>query len=293
MAKAIEINKGNEFKEGDPYQCPECKRTHTKGKIYKEHFKYVQDGGFEDDNTESEIEDYDDEQGLVEALDEREQQYIDEEIEDELSDKNDEDECIKAVKSLPGVGEATLNKLIKSGFNSLESIAYTPPSIICDESGLGEKTTAKLIKVSMEILGIGFKSAEDIWEHRKSIARITTGSQELDDLLGGGGAETGSLIEFFGEFRTGKTQIMHQLCVNVQLPAEQGGLEANALYIDTEGTFRPERIIQMAEALDLDHTKVLKNIVFGRAYNSDHQILLVKEAANHIKRKKYQIDYNR
>jgi DNA repair protein RadA len=137
----------------------------------------------------------------------------------------------------------------------------------------------------MERLGIGFKSAEDVWERRKSIARITTGSQELDDSLGGGGAETGSLIEFFGEFRTGKTQIMHQLCVNVQLPVEQGGLEANALYIDTEGTFRPERIIQMAEDLDLDHTKVLKNIVFGRAYNSDHQILLVKEAANLIKEK--------
>ncbi|MFX1256698.1 MAG: DNA repair and recombination protein RadA [Promethearchaeota archaeon] len=198
---------------------------------------------------------------------------------------NDKDECIKAVRALPGVGEATLSKLIKSGFSSLESIAYTPPSIIMDESGLGEKTTAKLIKASMEKLGIGFKSAEDIWEHRKSIARITTGSQELDDLLGGGGIETGSLTEFFGEFRTGKTQIMHQLCVSVQLTREQGGLEGNALYIDTEGTFRPERIIQMAEALDLDYTKILKNIIFGRAYNSDHQILLVKEAANLIKEK--------
>ncbi|MFX1386278.1 MAG: DNA repair and recombination protein RadA [Promethearchaeota archaeon] len=191
-------------------------------------------------------------------------------------------ECIDAVKKLPGVGEATLNKLIKAGFSSLESIAFTPPNIIQNESGLGEKTTAKLIKSSMEILNIGFKSAEDVWEHRKNIARITTGSQELDDLLGGG-VETGSLIEFFGEFRTGKTQIMHQLCVNVQLPEEKGGIEGKALYIDTEGTFRPERIIQMAEGLDLDHKKVLKNIIFGRAYNSDHQILLIKESANLIK----------
>ncbi|MFW9895737.1 MAG: DNA repair and recombination protein RadA, partial [Candidatus Thorarchaeota archaeon] len=129
-----------------------------------------------------------------------------------------------------------------------------------------------------------FKSAEAIWEHRKNIARITTGSQELDDLLSGG-VETGSVIEFFGEFRTGKTQIMHQLCVNVQLPRERGGLEGRALYIDTEGTFRPERIIQMSEGLDLDYKKVLKNIIFGRAYNSDHQILLIKEAANLIKEK--------
>ena len=140
----------------------------------------------------------------------------------------------------------------------------------------------------MEKLNIGFKSAVDVWEHRKNIARVTTGSQELDDLLGGG-VETGSVIEFYGEFRTGKTQIMHQLCVNVQLPREKGGLEGNALYIDTEGTFRPERIIQMAEAHDLDHKKVLKNIVFGRAYNSDHQILLIKEAANLIKEKNIKI----
>ncbi|HEC38617.1 MAG TPA: DNA repair and recombination protein RadA [bacterium] len=193
-------------------------------------------------------------------------------------------ESVEAVKKLPGVGEATLNKLIKAGFHSLEAIAYTPPSIIKDESGLGDKTTEKLIKASMDLLNIGFKGADMIWEHRKNIARITTGSQELDDSLGGG-IETGSLIEFFGEFRTGKTQICHQLCVNVQLPKEKGGLEGRALYIDTEGTFRPERIIQMSEGLDLDYKKVLKNIIFGRAYNSDHQILLIKEATNLIREK--------
>ncbi|MFX1409413.1 MAG: DNA repair and recombination protein RadA [Promethearchaeota archaeon] len=232
---------------------------------------------------------------MLEAFNELEEgEYIenDNELEEEINfevddvsyDENEINNCTEAVKKLPGVGEATLNKLIKAGFSSLESIAFTPPSIIQEESGLGEKTTAKLIKASMEKLNIGFKSAEDVWEHRKNIARITTGSQELDDLLGGG-VETGSVIEFFGEYRTGKTQIMHQLCVNVQLPQENGGLEGNALYIDTEGTFRPERIIQMSEAQDLDHKKILKNIVFGRAYNSDHQILLIKEAANLIKEK--------
>ena len=250
----------------------------------------------EDEDTESNIDGYDDEAELVEAFHEIDDEESPIEIENQLEDNiysEDEDisnngnsiqECINAVKKLPGVGEATLNKLIKAGFSSLESIAFTPPSIIQDSSGLGEKTTTKLIKASMKILNIGFKSAEDVWEHRKNIARITTGSQELDDLLGGG-VETGTVIEYFGEFRTGKTQIMHQLCVNVQLPEEKGGIGGRALYIDTEGTFRPERIIQMAEALDLDHKEVLKNIVFGRAYNSDHQIVLIKEAANLIKEK--------
>ncbi len=315
MAKAIEVE-NNGFVEGDEYYCPECKRNHTKGKIYKEHLKYILNGSTEEgydnvnnspnknlEDKDSELDEnrYDDDEAeLLEAFEDSGDNSFDvseedvfEDSEDDSfngslvdapNDMNENDACIQAVKKLPGVGEATLNKLIKAGFDSLEAIAYTPPSIIIDESGLGEKTTAKLIMASMEQLNIGFKSAEDIWEHRKNIARITTGSPELDELLGGG-LETGSIIEFFGEFRTGKTQIMHQLCVNVQLPRENGGLEGCALYIDTEGTFRPERIIQMAESLDLDTKTVLKNIIFGRAYNSDHQVLLIKEAANLIKKR--------
>ncbi|MFX1489494.1 MAG: DNA repair and recombination protein RadA, partial [Promethearchaeota archaeon] len=289
MAKAVDTKNEDEFIEGQAYYCPECKRTHTKGKIYKEHLNYAHQ---EHNEEEKEPNNFDDEKELIEAFNELDESN-DIEMEPQLNDENEiaineqyigMNDCVEAVKNLPGVGEATLNKLIKAGFNSLESIAYTPPQIIKDESGLGDKTTEKLVKASMEQLNIGFKSADTIWEHRKNIARITTGSQELDDLLGGG-IETGSVIEFFGEFRTGKTQIMHQLCVNVQLPKEKGGLEGRALYIDTEGTFRPERIIQMAEGLDMDYQSVLKNIIFGRAYNSDHQILLIKEATNIIKEK--------
>jgi len=298
VAKAADVKNKDEFVEGQAYFCPECNRTHTKGKIYKEHLNYAQTGKFDENSKEN---DYNAEQELIEAFNEIEKEIsesefeVDADVEEDIDveednnliiEDNDDaiEDSVKAVKKLPGVGEATLNKLIKAGFNSLESIAYTPPRIIKDESGLGDKTIEKLIKASMEQLGLGFKSAEAIWEHRKNIARVTTGSQELDDVLHGG-VETGSVIEFFGEFRTGKTQIMHQLCVNVQLPKEKGGLEGRALYIDTEGTFRPERIIQMSEGLDLDYKEVLKNIIYGRAYNSDHQILLVKEATNLIKEK--------
>jgi len=295
MAKASEINNGSQSGIGEPYYCQECKRNHTKGKIYKEHLNFARveseiEDSIEVESDELEIEDnntIEEENEIIGELDEEEihNDIEEEDYDDEvLTVDNDASACVDAVKKLPGVGEATLKKLIKAGFSSLESIAYTPPSIIQAESGLGDKTIAKLIKASMEKLDIGFKSAEDVWEVRKNIARITTGSQELDNLFGGG-IETGCVVEFFGEFRTGKTQIAHQLCVNVQLPREDGGLNGNALYIDTEGTFRPERIIQMAEGLDLDHKKVLKNIVFGRAYNSDHQILLIKEASNIIKEK--------
>jgi DNA repair protein RadA len=307
MAKASDDNNPSQFVEGQPYFCEECKRNHTKGKIYKEHLTFAKFESPNDEVVDSDIEISDiefkddipfEEEAFSEELEEIDNvdlEFVEEEesveneesFEDDLDDElenydNDANTCVEAVKKLPGVGEATLKKLIKAGFGSLESIAYTPPSIIQKESGLGDKTIEKLIKASMSKLDIGFKSAEDVWEHRKNIARITTGSQELDNLFGGG-IETGCVVEFFGEFRTGKTQLAHQLCVNVQLPKEDGGLNGNALYIDTEGTFRPERIIQMSEGRDLDHKKVLKNIVFGRAYNSDHQIMLVKEATNLIK----------
>jgi len=297
MAKASETNNQSQSGVGEPYFCEECKRNHTKGKIYKEHLNFakiesiddeVVDNGIEISDLESKVDSTSEEVALDDELDEIIE--VDEKIdEDDLDEelKNYSDDaiaCVDAVKKLPGVGEATLKKLIKAGFGSLESIAYTPPTIIQKESGLGDKTIAKLIKSSMDKLDIGFKSAEDVWEHRKNITRITTSSQELDNLFHGG-IETGCVIEFFGEFRTGKTQLAHQLCVNVQLSKEDGGLSGNALYIDTEGTFRPERIIQMAEGHDLDHKKVLKNIVFGRAYNSDHQIMLIKEASNLIKEK--------
>ncbi len=297
LAKASgKISNNNGFELGMPYYCTQCKRNHTKGKIYEDHLEFAKISSNEEkNNSKEEINEILEENVIDSNNEELYEDFL--KVEDNYEDSEDIDykvqcnnqklsfeESVNAVKKLPGVGEATLRKLIKAGFNSLESIAYTPPRIIQEESGLGEKTTIKLIKASMEQLNIGFKSAEEVWEHRKNILKITTGSQELDDLLGGG-IETGSVIEFFGEFRTGKTQIAHQLCVNVQLPKEEGGIEGNALYIDTEGTFRPERIIQMAEAKNLDSKKILKNIVYGRAYNSDHQILLIKEAANIIKEK--------
>lgn len=154
-----------------------------------------------------------------------------------------------------------------------------------DQAGLGEKTAEKIIHAAREALNIGFKTADLVWERRKNLARISTNANGLDELLGGGGIETGGLTEFFGEFRTGKTQIMHQLCVNVQLPKSQGGIEGKALYVDTEGTFRPERLIQMAEAKGLDHREVLKNVIYARAYSSDHQIMLIKDVQKIIAEK--------
>ena len=193
-----------------------------------------------------------------------------------------------SLKDLPGVGEATLKKLEEAGILSIRTLAMYPLKKLTDDVGLGDKTAEKLVKTAQDVEKMGFKSADKIWEKRKTLNRLTTGSQNLDDLIGGG-IEPGALTELYGEYRTGKTQLVHQLCVNVQLLYEQGGLEGNALYIDTEGTFRPERIIQMASALDLDYNEILKKITVGRAYNSDHQILLIEEASRIIEEKNIKI----
>ncbi|MFX1497585.1 MAG: DNA repair and recombination protein RadA [Promethearchaeota archaeon] len=203
---------------------------------------------------------------------------------DETESEESQNKVKFQLDDIPGIGEATLKKLKEAGIISTRTLAVYPLTKLIEEAGIGEKTAQKIIKSAQEIEKMGFKSADIIWEKRKLLKKIMTGSQNLDDLLGGG-IETEAVTELYGEYRTGKTQIVHQLCVNVQLPYEEGGLEGSALYIDSEGTFRPERIVQMASAKDLDYNTILRNITYGRAFNSDHQVLLVKEAPKIIEEK--------
>lgn len=187
------------------------------------------------------------------------------------------------IEELPGVGPATAEKLREAGYVDLMSIAVASPSELSDAAEIGDSTAAKIIQRARIEADIGgFETGVVLMERRQKVGRLTTGSKVLDELLGGG-FETQSIIELFGEFGSSKTQIAHELCVTVQLPKEQGGLESPAFFIDTENTFRPERIIQMAEAFELDPDKILENIHVARAYNSNHQMLLV-EKVNELSR---------
>ncbi len=182
------------------------------------------------------------------------------------------------LEDLPGVGPAIAEKLREGGFNSLEVIAVASPAELVAAAEIGEATAAKIINSARAAADIGgFETGDKILERRQSVSKLTIGSQALDSLLGGG-LETQAITEFYGEFGSGKTQIAHQLAVNVQLPVEKGGLNGSVIIIDTENTFRPERIKNMAEGVALDSADVLKNIHVARAYNSNHQILLVDRA---------------
>ncbi|MCU0798431.1 MAG: DNA repair and recombination protein RadA [Candidatus Thermoplasmatota archaeon] len=184
----------------------------------------------------------------------------------------------KSVEELPGVGPATAEKLREAGFDDLMSIAVSSPSALIEAAEIGEATANKIIAAAKKLADVGgFLTGDVIMEQRNAAFKVTTGSKALDTLLGGG-LETCAITEFYGEFGSGKTQITHQLCVNITRGEDEGGLSGHTVFIDTENTFRPERIIQMANGLDLDPNEVLKTIHVARAFNSHHQMLLIEKA---------------
>ncbi len=193
------------------------------------------------------------------------------------------------IADLPGIGPAIAKKLNETGFTTLASIATASIGELMSIGNLGEKTAMKITHCAREKLDYGFVSADIVLESRRNMLRVTSGSDSLDDLLGGG-IETAAITELYGEYRTGKTQLCHQLCISAQVPSTLGGFNTdndspvNCIYIDTEGTFRPERIVSMTNRFgkDLDVSSILKNIQHGRAYNSDHQMVLVEKIIQDI-----------
>lgn len=158
------------------------------------------------------------------------------------------------LENLPNVGQKTAKKLRDAGFGDIMRIATATPKELAVKAEIGEGIAEKIIAAARKIEKIDFETALDVVERRKNVGRITTGSKALDDLIGGG-IETQSITEVFGEFGSGKSQLAHELAVTVQLPIEKGGLEAEAVFIDTENTFRPERIEQIAKHFKLDTKK--------------------------------------
>ncbi len=226
---------------------------------------------------------------------EREELLIEEEVEEMREEEQDNDTAIeikisaKALRDptladLPGVGAATAQKLKEAGFDTVMSIAVATPGELVDASGITEMIARKMINASRETLQMGFQSGEELLRKRERVIRISTTSKEFDKLLGGG-CETGSIIECFGEFGSGKTQIGNALAVSVQ----KADPTAVVVYIDTENTFRPERLQQLAKAMDLDPMQVLNNVKVARAYNSDHQMLLADSVGDLINREKLNV----
>jgi len=183
-----------------------------------------------------------------------------------------------------GISKNTINRLKREGITTIEYLASFSIRELEQISGIGPETSKKLWEAALKsVKPKMFIPATKLYEEQQNIEHLTTGSKKLDELLGGG-LETQSITEISGEYGTGKTQLAHQLCINVQLPKDQGGLEGAALYHDVEDTFSIARIKQIAKAKNLDPKKVMDNIIVAKCYNTDHQMFLMNNSEKIIKK---------
>jgi DNA repair protein RadA len=206
------------------------------------------------------------------------------------------------LETLPGVGPATAEKLKDAGFDSFQSLAVASPAELSNTADVGDSTAADIINGAREAADIGgFETGSDVLDRREQIGKLTWNVPEVDELLGGG-VETQSITEVYGEFGAGKSQVTHELAVTVQLPKEHGGLHGRAIFVDSEDTFRPERIDDMVrglrdeqlqaamddreidgspddeDAMDALIQDILDKIHVAKAFNSNHQMLLAEKA---------------
>lgn len=185
---------------------------------------------------------------------------------------------------IPGVGATTADKLTEAGYDSPLGIAVATVGEIVEATGMSETVARKMIQYCRNNLDMGFESGETVLEKRQHVEKLSVGVPTFDAMLGGG-FETGSIIECFGEFGSSKTQIAHVLCVQMV----KAYPDAYAVYVDTEKTFRPERIIELSKGAGLDPASVLSHIKVAKAYNSDHQMLLVEKVEELISKQKLNV----
>ncbi|SCV00348.1 LAME_0G09098g1_1 [Lachancea meyersii CBS 8951] len=187
-----------------------------------------------------------------------------------------------------GINASDLQKLKGAGIYSVNTVLSTTRRNLLKIKGLSEVKVEKVKEAAGKIIQIGFIPATIQADIRRRVFGISTGSKQLDSILGGG-VMTMSITEVFGEFRCGKTQMSHTLCVTAQLPRELGGGEGKVAYIDTEGTFRPERIKQIAERYELDPEACLENVSYARALNSEHQMELTEQLGAELSLGEYRL----
>lgn len=186
-----------------------------------------------------------------------------------------------SIEDLPGVGAATAEKLKDAGYESLMSLAVSTPGELIEATGMGDSAAKKVISAARNNLDMGFSSGDELLLKREKVKRISTGCKDFDDLVGGG-FESGGIAECYGAFGSGKSALAHQLAINAMDIDEEGKPHAYTVWIDSENTFRPERIKQIAESAGFDPINILKHIKIVRAYNSDHQMMCAEKVEDLI-----------
>lgn len=188
------------------------------------------------------------------------------------------------LEDLPGLGPTTAAKLRAAGIDTLDKVATASPHEISEISGISVDAAKKAVQIASDSVNLVYETGEQFSEKRKQIGKISTGSKDFNDLIGGG-VETNGITEAYGRFASGKTQVGFQLAVNAQLPKNKGGLEGGVLFLDTEGTFRPERITSMAKAAGMKPEQILENILLVRVLTTEQQVLSLERADKLIQEK--------
>ncbi|XP_032545068.1 meiotic recombination protein DMC1/LIM15 homolog isoform X1 [Chiroxiphia lanceolata] len=201
-------------------------------------------------------------------------------VQEEPGYQDDEESFFQDIDLLQkhGINVADIKKLKSVGICTIKGIQMTTRRALCNVKGLSEAKVDKIKEAANKLIEPGFLTAFEYSEKRKMVFHISTGSQEFDKLLGGG-IESMAITEAFGEFRTGKTQLSHTLCVTAQLPGSNGYTGGKIIFIDTENTFRPDRLRDIADRFSVDHEAVLDNVLYARAYTSEHQMELLDYVA--------------
>jgi DNA repair protein RadA len=212
------------------------------------------------------------------------------------------------IQDVEGIGPTTERKLRDAGVTSVMDLAVCNIDQLAVDINSSKDSAAAFIMAAQKLLRESnvlekeFVTADFVLEKRKAMLRCSTGSKSLDELLLGGiesqavtefygefgselllgGIESQAVTEFYGEFGSGKSQICHTLCAMAKQPINEGGLDGGVIYIDTEGTFRPERLNQIADSKGFVPLEVLKNTTLCKVYNSSHLELIVKDLGRYI-----------
>jgi DNA repair protein RadA len=220
-------------------------------------------------------------------------------MEEEIKEDNSEVEVVEEVKKkatkkkeeenkpqlidLPGVGAGTVAKLADAGITDMIDVAVLTAKQLNEKTGMSEAVGRKVIQAAMTFADLDIKSGLAYEEHQSDKFTITTGSKNIDALLGGKGIKSRVITECYAGFGAGKSQLGMMLATTVQLPLDKGGVDGKCIYIDTEGSYSQSRVRQFAEGLGLDPEKTVDNIFVARAFNSSHQMLLLEKVAEMVR----------
>jgi DNA repair protein RadA len=198
-----------------------------------------------------------------------------------------------ALESLQDVSKQLISKLEGAGIQSISDLATATPYELLEDyysnydqgtTGIDVETISEvIIKAKQKLIADGllqkdFSSAEKILERRQKMAKFSTGSESFDSFLGGG-IETQALTEIAGEFGSGKSQLCYTLCVTA---ANMSSKDNGIIYVDTENSFKAERIHQIAESKGLDAEEILKRINICKIYYSAHLEAVIRSLAKYI-----------